>query len=357
MRRSAVLVVLSLVAALGAFAPAAAAAETVAPKIVIIVGATHGATAKYRDNADQIYAEAIKHTPNVVKVYSPNATWSAVKSAVVGANVVIYLGHGNGWPSPYTYDPNYTTKDGFGLNAVAGQGDHNNKYYGEPYIEQLDFAPGALIYLFHLCYAAGNSEPGMAPPTLSVAQQRVDNYGSAFLRAGASAVIADGHSHSPYYLSALFGSEQSLGDLWRGAPNYNGNEIPFDPSRSSGDAILDPDNGGASPSSFYRAIVGNLGAMTHDVIGRKLPPGVRGKPGSAVVERATVQTTSVTSPTRIVRTTRPASPTRTAPNPTTSSATPTPTPTGTSIATSTTRTSTTRTSTTLPGGTATTLRR
>ena len=34
-----------------------------------------------------------------------------------GASIVIYFGHGNGWPSPYTYDPKYTTKDGFGLNA------------------------------------------------------------------------------------------------------------------------------------------------------------------------------------------------------------------------------------------------
>ena len=32
------------------------------------------------------------------------------------------MGHGNGWPSPYTYDPNYTTKDGFGLNATCRRG-------------------------------------------------------------------------------------------------------------------------------------------------------------------------------------------------------------------------------------------
>ena len=71
----------------------------------------------YRADADRAYAEAIKYTANVVKVYSPNATWARVKAATVGASVVIYFGHGNGWPSPYTYDPKYTTKDGFGLNA------------------------------------------------------------------------------------------------------------------------------------------------------------------------------------------------------------------------------------------------
>ena len=107
----------------------------------------------------------IKYTPNVVKVYSPNATWAKVKAAVVGASVVIYMGHGNGWPSPYTYDPKYTTKDGFGLNATAGAGDYNNKYYGEPYVSTLDLAPGAIVLLHHLCYASGNSEPGNAEPT------------------------------------------------------------------------------------------------------------------------------------------------------------------------------------------------
>ena len=128
-----------------------------------------------------------------MKVYSPNATWSKVKSATVGASVVIYLGHGNGWPSPYTYDPNYTTKDGFGLNATAGNGDSNNKYYGEPSVATLDLAPNAVILLHHLCYASGNSEPGKTAPTKTVAKQRVDNYGAGFLKAGVSAVIADGH--------------------------------------------------------------------------------------------------------------------------------------------------------------------
>ena len=121
--------VVAVVAGLSAraAAPVAAADGPAEPKVVIIVGATHGATDSYRTRANAAYDEAIKHTPNVVKVYSPNATWSKVKAATAGASIVIYFGHGNGWPSPYTYDPNYTTKDGFGLNATAGNGDNNTK--------------------------------------------------------------------------------------------------------------------------------------------------------------------------------------------------------------------------------------
>ena len=85
-------------------------------------------------------------------------------------------------PARTPKDPAYTTKDGFGLNATAGNGDSNTKYYGEPYVSTLDLAPNAVILLHHLCYASGNSEPGNPAPTSSVAKQRVDNYGAGFLK-------------------------------------------------------------------------------------------------------------------------------------------------------------------------------
>ncbi len=257
---------LVLTAAVGTFAvPATArAAQTSDAKVVIIVGATHGATSDYRSKADQAYAEAKKYTPNVYKVYSPNATWSKVKSATVNASVVIYLGHGNGWPSPYPKDAAYTTKDGFGLNATAGNGDGNTKYYGEPYVSTLDLAPNAVILLHHLCYASGNSEPGNPAPTRSVAKQRVDNYGAGFLRAGASAVIADGHRGAVDYLRALFTTDQRLVDLWRNQPNYHGNEFSFASTRTSGKtALMDPDT---STSGYYRSMVGNPNVTTTQVL-------------------------------------------------------------------------------------------
>ena len=223
---------------------------------------------RYRSYADQIYSDAIRYTSNVVRVYSPNATAAKVQAAVAGASIIVYLGHGNGWPSPYTYDPAYTTKDGFGLNYDSnGDGkttDYENKYYGEPWIRALRPAPNAVVLLFHLCYASGNPESGAKEPTLSNATKRVDNYAAAFIQAGARAVIANGHSHDPYYIGALFTTRQTMDEYWRNAPDAHGNVTTYDSVRNPGYTFqLDPE----SPGYYYRSIAGKMSLRTQDVTG------------------------------------------------------------------------------------------
>jgi flagellar hook assembly protein FlgD len=264
LRNAAVALAFALVAALGVVVPSVAAASG-DPKVVIIVGATHGTTSSYRADGDVAYAEARKYTSNVVKVYSPNATWAAVKAATTGASIVIYMGHGNGWPSPYTYDPAYTTKDGFGLNATAGAGDYNVKYYGEPSVATFDLAPGAIILLHHLCYASGNSEPGNAEGSVTVARQRADNYAAGFLKAGAAAVIADGHAGAESYLRALFTTHQSIDQMWHTMPNRNNHFVSFASGRTPGATISqDPIT---TTTGFYRSLaIGSLGVTTDEVV-------------------------------------------------------------------------------------------
>jgi hypothetical protein len=279
--------ILGLLAALLAVAPVAASTAGRAPttgsaptsatalstaKVVIIVGATEGATASYKSDGDSAYATAIQYSSNVVKVYSPNATWTAVQSAVAGASIVVYLGHGNGWPSPYTWDPTYTTKDGFGLNDPANLSDNVHKYYGEPSVSTLQFAPNAVVLLNHLCYASGNSEPGDPDPSLSVAMQRVDNYGQGFLKAGAAAVIAEGHGSVDGMIRDLFTTHQTVLGVWRNQSDYHNNELSFASGRSpSYSAFMDPDQ----PSGgYYRSLIGTPGVRTEDVTGIALAPAV-----------------------------------------------------------------------------------
>ena len=84
----------ALVALTGAANPTPAAAAGM--KVVVIVGPVGSSTANYKDNARRYASQARSYGASVTEIYSPNATWSRVKAAAQGANVLIYLGHGNG---------------------------------------------------------------------------------------------------------------------------------------------------------------------------------------------------------------------------------------------------------------------
>lgn len=248
-----------LVVGLGSTAaPGPAAAGTADPKVVLVVGATHGTTSTYRSYMNVVAAAAAKYTDNLVKVYSPNATWPKVRAAMQGASIVVYMGHGNGFPSPYSTTLNVYSQNGMGLNSAAGQGDSNTKYFGEKYIaDEVDLAPNALVILSHLCYASGNSEPGKAEPSLATAKARMDNFAAGFLRAGARAVIAEGHSDPSWYIHQVFTQRGTIEQIWRAGPSPNGNVFTFSSNRSAGHTVFaDPDRRTSSGySGYYRSLV------------------------------------------------------------------------------------------------------
>lgn len=268
LKRASVLALVGiLLAAVGGFAvPAtAAAAERPAPKVVLIVGPAGGATDNYRRLANEAAAEARKFTSNVVKVYSPDATWPAVKQALAGASVVVYLGHGNGWPSRYRDSLYPPTQNGFGLNPHAGAGD-THQYFGEGRIaKEVRLADNAVVIFSHLCYASGNAEPGIPEGSLDVAQQRVDNYAAGFIRAGAAAVIAEAHSGPAYYVRSVLAGKGTIDRIWRDAPTFHGNLLRFDSVRSPGfTAQMDPDS---ETSGFHRSIVLRSDLAAASVVG------------------------------------------------------------------------------------------
>ena len=123
-----------------------------------------------------------------------------VEPALQGASIVVYMGHGNGLTSPYhpTFDINNIPSgvDGLGLNPPGNTTNNGTtSYYGEATLAKyIKLAPNAVVIQAHLCYSAGNSEPGNPLPTLAVAKQRADNFTAGWLRTGARAVISEVYS-------------------------------------------------------------------------------------------------------------------------------------------------------------------
>ena len=225
-------------------------------KVVVVVGPVGSKTAEYKSSGKYYASLARSYGASVTELYSPYATWSKVKAAAQGANLLIYLGHGNGYPSPYGAFQRYT-KDGMGLNSSSGNGNYNVKYWGEYYIDRdIQMAPNAVVILNRLCYASGNSEWGSANPTKSTAIKRVDNYGAGFLRAGAKAVFAEAISSVSYTIRALFKGSSTMHTIFINHPSASGaRDFYFSSSRTSwARAYLDPPKAG----KYWRSVIGNL---------------------------------------------------------------------------------------------------
>jgi Bacterial Ig-like domain len=239
-------IITAFLALAGAIAAPLPVHATVAPaKVVIIVGPVGGTTANYRSQGDQIAAAASADGATVVKVYSPNATWAAVKAAVAGANIIVYLGHGNGYPNPYNTSLTPEKVDGWGLNRVAGidandptgDGDSwstNMAYCGEAtlvsatrtagsvqqtYCAGGPIAPAAGFVMIYssACYAPGASEPGATQATPTQALQRVGYYSRPVLGAlHGSGYFATDHGATPLVHALLTSPTRAYGDIYSG---------------------------------------------------------------------------------------------------------------------------------------------
>lgn len=276
------------------------AVAVVAPKVAIIVGPVGSLTNNYRSGANQVAAAATAAGATVVKAYSPNATWANVKSAVEGANVVVYFGHGNGYPNPYSSGENIDRVNGWGLNRTTTNGDSDNwsttmAYCGEQALlgnltsssdsvrktycggtanDGINPAPG-----FTMVYAQAHYTPGFGErynqsdplTTLSEAQQRVRHYSYPILALGGTYIataygdadeivervltspntpygelFAQGEGYSPDTLTEMSHPDISGAEVWVQrtslGPNMHFGEPDYwyafagDPSRAPGGA-------------------------------------------------------------------------------------------------------------------------
>jgi hypothetical protein len=224
-------------------------------KVVIVVGPVEGNTARYIEHARSYAAQARAYGAAVTEVYSPRATWTRVKAAAKGANILIYLGHGNGSPSPYGAF-SAERRNGMGLNSSLNHGNSNVKYRGQTYMKTLALAPNSVVLLNHLCYASGNSEPGRKLPSKSVAKQRADGYGTGFLRANAKAVFANGNGSLDSILTDLFTSDKSFAQIFHDDRSFTGDlDFSFKSKKTSwATTWMDP----RSASKYYHSVTGKL---------------------------------------------------------------------------------------------------
>jgi hypothetical protein len=221
-RRAVAIAILAAVVAgsMAILAPTGSRAGSAAAgmKAVIIVGPASSSTQEYLEQGEKIARQAENQGMDVRRVFTPRATWQRVKDNIQNASLVVYLGHGNGWPSRYgSYRPE--SKNGFGLNACEDDCGTNGpaKYYGEEFLRKhVDLAPKAVVYLHRLCYASGNGEDGMAPVfDKDLATRRASNFAAGFLAAGAGAVFALGWRQKVNLPEVLAKSDRSMDEIFK----------------------------------------------------------------------------------------------------------------------------------------------
>lgn len=256
-------------------APANLSGASNTAKVVVVVGPVGRHNAYYKDEAREVIAEARRHTSNVVVLFTPKATWSRVKAAAQGASILVYFGHGWGYPSNYgPFDPD--RMDGMAVDPESGADGRRRVYKGENRVRaSIHLAPNAAVLLYRLCYASGNTEPGLSEGTTKQSRRRVDNFGAGFLDAGAGIVLAEGHPSRPAnYVRQLFTTDRSMWEVFKASPTFHRHVMgPYSSQRTPGMRYaMDPDRGGSNPSGFYRSIVGDLALRTTEVTGRVPPP-------------------------------------------------------------------------------------
>ena len=269
-------------------APAAEAAGE-RPKAVIIVGPTGSLTSSNLADGEAMARSAEAQGMDVRRIFHPRATWERVLANIQGANLVVYMGHGNGWPSPYGPFQE-KTKNGFGLNPYEGGSAGNHTYYGaKPIREKITLAPNAVVLLVHLCYASGNAEPGMAIPSEDIARQRVDNFAAGFLAAGARAVFSFGWNQKLDFVKALNTTDKTMDELFMtpAAGKINGfvgwRNKRFESVRTPGAVNhLDPHRS----EGYYRAVTGDLAMTAGEWRDGTAPSGVTEPPAITSIEIA-----------------------------------------------------------------------
>ncbi len=146
------------------------------------------------------------------------------------ADIVVYLGHGVGFPNPYSAAPLPDRTNGWGLQGPNARGTNEDSwrdgtlaYFGEEWIvAHARPAPGFVMIYSNACYAPGAGEGGYAQASPAEAAQRVANYARPAFALGASAYFATDFSAGAAQLlgSMLRDPSRSYGQIFASDPHF-----------------------------------------------------------------------------------------------------------------------------------------
>ena len=261
----AALLIVGLLAPALLVAPVAAAAPAV-PKVVIVVGPVggdHGALP--RGGRGPRPPSPASTRPDVTELYSPERDVAGRQEGPQGREPRRLHGPRQRLAEPVPRQPLPAHPERLRAQPArpARPTTPRISTSGRAASRRVSLAKDAVVLLNHLCYASGLSEPGLAEGTLDQAKQRVDNFAAGFIKAGASAVIAEAYTSPSRYVAAILGSKRSIESLWRSSPTANDNAFAFASERSPGYvAMMDPEHG---TSGFERSIVLKEGLASGDV--------------------------------------------------------------------------------------------
>jgi hypothetical protein len=175
------------------------------PKVAVLVGPTAITDSHYYRWAKELRSSAQAAGATVDLRYCP--TPKQAKAATAGANIIVYFGHGNGFPNPYSGTELTDRVNGWGLRDPNRPWNRESctdsvlRYYGEDYLTgrisgngwpagAISPANNFVMVYSNACYAPGAGEARPAP-SKDVAIKRVSNYSTPVLRLGGTYFATD----------------------------------------------------------------------------------------------------------------------------------------------------------------------
>ncbi len=274
-----------------ALVPHSVRAGAVGQKVVVIVGPVGGGSIQdnYLNRGEQIAQTAENLGATAVRVFSPNATWTNVMAAVNGANIIVYIGHGSGFPNPYGPNLLADRTNGWGLNRIAGADaadptghGHNLStqmvYCGEAALEGKPLtsynsaycsggpirpAPGFAMVYSNACYAPGAGETEETTPSSeATALARVGYFSRPILALGGTYFASDVGSTS-VVREILENPNRSFGEIFAMANGYSATALRMfpHPQVAGKEAWIQKTQGPGGLWSYWYAFAGNPNQM------------------------------------------------------------------------------------------------